>query len=92
MGKFLPDPHPAPPAFKCFTSWRELKAGMVVYFSSRLSDRLYEMYVLEVNRKERSIRYMPVHENGRKPRVKPGGTKLYGIDHSVERGELRKIP
>ena len=90
--KFLPDPQPRPPTFKCFRTSRELKVGMVVFYASRYSERLYEMHLIGVNRKENYIRYIPLRGDGRSTRTSKRGAKMYGVRQFIKTGELRKIP
>lgn len=76
---------------KKFKSWRSLRIGMVVYFSSRElpEPKLFEWVVLDIDRDEKSIRVKPT---GKVRGVKANGTKLHSIDYFARTGELRRLP
>lgn len=80
------------PTHKRFKSWRQLRIGMVVYFSSIELDhpKLFEWVILDIDRDEKSIRVKPA--DGKRHRgIGKNGTKLHSVPHFIKTGELRRI-
>lgn len=75
---------------KTIKSWKELQPGMTLYFKTQFRTHEYELIDRHWPSRSIGIKHVSKTMGARRPKIQY--LRIYGIDMSIDKGELRRSP